>query len=261
MLIAQFLGVIERLAPAELAEDWDNVGLMVGRHNHAVRRVLVALELRDEVLAEARERDCDAILTHHPPIFPTISAVTDAGPPGSLILAAAEERRAVICAHTNLDAAAGGLNDEMATTLGLREAAPLVPADSAPALGLGRVGRLASPASLERFVVAVGAAYGGARLRYVGDPGTRVERVACCTGSGRGLIDAARASGADAFVTCDLTYHDADRATDLPLIGLHHAEVERHALRRWTRTLERALAGHPVEVLFAATDTDPWQQA
>ena len=56
MLVAELLAVIERLAPSAFAEEWDNVGLLVGRHNQAVSRVLVALELRDEVLGEAADR-------------------------------------------------------------------------------------------------------------------------------------------------------------------------------------------------------------
>ena len=126
MLVAQVLAAVERLAPPALAEDWDNVGLIVGRHNQPVRRLLVALELRGDVLGEAREHGCDAILTHHPPIFPSIHAVTD-GAAGELVLRAAEDRLAVLAAHTNLDAARGGLNDVMAEILGMSAAVPLRP--------------------------------------------------------------------------------------------------------------------------------------
>ncbi|MEZ0285862.1 MAG: Nif3-like dinuclear metal center hexameric protein, partial [Thermoleophilia bacterium] len=88
MLVAQLLAAIERLAPSALAEEWDNVGLLVGRHNQPARRVLVALELRDEVLGEAREAGCDAVVTHHPPIFPTLAALTDGGTASELVLRA-----------------------------------------------------------------------------------------------------------------------------------------------------------------------------
>src|SRR5205823_11079761 len=80
MLAAQFLAAVERLAPTALAEDWDNVGLLVGRHNQPVRRALVALELRDEVLGEARGHGCGLVLTHHPPSFPALAALTEAAP-------------------------------------------------------------------------------------------------------------------------------------------------------------------------------------
>jgi dinuclear metal center YbgI/SA1388 family protein len=259
MLVAQVLAAVERLAPPSLAEEWDNVGLIVGRHNQPVRRLLVALELRGDVLGEAREHRCDAVLVHHPPIFPSISAVTD-GAAGELVLRAAEDRVAVMAAHTNLDAARGGLNDVMAEILGITAATPLRPSPAMPSCGLGRIGSV-RPLTLGSLAEAVAQGFGGAPVSYAGDPWIQVRRVACCTGSGASLIDDARAAEADAFVTSDLKYHDADRAEGLPLVCLPHARAERVALKRWTKALERALVPDGVEVRFAEADTDPWQTA
>ncbi len=211
------------------------------------------------MLGEAREHGCDAVLTHHPPIFPSISAVTD-GAAGELVLRAAEDHLAVIAAHTNLDAARGGLNDVMAEILGITAAVPLRPTRTcrrAAWAASARCGR--SP--LSGLVEAVTA---GLRRRpgvLRGRPWTQVRRVACCTGSGASLIDDARAAEADAFVTSDLKYHDADRAEGLPLISLPHARAERVALKRWSKVLQKAVASQGVEVRFAETDTDPWQVA
>ena len=83
--------------------------------------------------------------------------------------------------------------------------------------------------------------------------------MACCTGAGGSLIDEARAAEADAYVTSDLRYHDADRAEGLPLVALPHARAERVALKGWTKGFERAMAPEGVEVRFAEADTDPWQ--
>jgi dinuclear metal center YbgI/SA1388 family protein len=258
MLVAQLLAAVERLAPPSLAEDWDNVGLIVGRHNQPAHRLIVALELRDEVLDEAREHECDAVLTHHPPIFPALTALSDAGVSSELVLRAAESRVAVMAAHTNLDAAPGGLNDIMAELLGLDGARPLRPADGDPRAGLGRIGHT-EPTTLEALVARVSEGFAAPPVAYSGDPWARVERVACCTGSGGSLIDDARAAEADAYVTSDLRYHDADRAEGLPLIALPHARAERVTMKRWTRTLQRALASERVEVRFADAETDPWQ--
>ncbi|MGB1627583.1 MAG: Nif3-like dinuclear metal center hexameric protein, partial [Miltoncostaeaceae bacterium] len=138
--MGELLAVLDRLAPVRLAEEWDNVGLMVGLRDRPATRVLVALDLREHVLDEARDADADVVLLHHPPIFPALSAVSDQGMAGALVLRAAEERIAVVAAHTNLDSAAGGLNDKMAEALGMRERAPLAPDADDPAAGLGRVG-------------------------------------------------------------------------------------------------------------------------
>jgi dinuclear metal center YbgI/SA1388 family protein len=262
MLVADLLTVVERLAPSALAEEWDNVGLIVGRRDRSVRRVLVALELRDGVLAEAADRECDAILVHHPPIFPALSSVTDASPAAELVLRAAETGTAVVAAHTNLDAAAGGLNDVMAGLLGLSGAAPLRPSPIDPEQGLGRVGRAADGMTVARLVEAVGEAFGGPARRFVGETGAPVTTVACCTGSGASLIPDAAAAGATAYVTSDLKYHDADRAAPgLALVSVPHACVERVAMGHWAQTLGAALAPAGVQVRFAETDTDPWRDA
>lgn len=257
MLVAQLAAHVDRLAPVGLAEDWDNVGLVVGRHNRPLTRVLVALELRDEVLREAREVGCGAVVTHHPPIFPSVSALTDGGAASELVLRAAESRIAVVAAHTNLDSARGGLNDLMAEELGIGAAVPLAPAADDPGAGLGRVGSVA-PTTLQELAQRAAQAF-GARAGFAGDGWTGVRTVACCTGSGASLMEAARAAGADAYVTSDLKYHDADRAAGMTLIGLPHASVERHVLKRWSRVLARVLAEEGVETRFAAADTDPWQ--
>lgn len=259
MLVSGFLAALERRAPAALAEEWDNVGLMVGRRDRAVTRLLVALELRDEVLREAGEAGCDAILVHHPPVFPSLRALTDASPVGDLLLRAAEDRVAVVAAHTNLDSARGGLNDMMGAVLGLAaDAPPLRPATADPAAGLGRVGEVAHT-TLGDLVARVAAAFPGP-ITHTGDPATPVARVACCTGSGASLIGDAEAAGVDAYVTGDLKYHDADRSA-VPLINVPHAGVEREAMRRWTEALARDLAAEGVVVRFAGADTDPWRRA
>lgn len=260
MLVAQLLTHVDRLAPFSLAEEWDNVGLIVGRHNRPVRRVLVALELRDDVLHEARERGCEAVVTHHPPIFPSLAALSDAGSAAEVVLSAAEARVAVVAAHTNLDSAGGGLNDHFAAMLGLERTRPMTPHPSDAAAGLGRIGTT-GPVSLEAFVARVATALDGVQVSFAGDPGARIATVAVCTGSGASLIDTARAAEVDVYVTGDLRYHDADRAQGMPLVMAPHARVERLAMRRWFRHLERALAAEGVEAHFAEADTDPWHRA
>jgi dinuclear metal center YbgI/SA1388 family protein len=260
VFVAQLLATVDRLAPFALAEEWDNVGLIVGRHNRTVQRVLVALELRDEILQEAAERACDTVVVHHPPIFPSVSALTDDAP-SELVLSAAEHRVSVVAAHTNLDSAVGGLNDQMAGILGLSAVRPLTPARHDPNAGLGRIGAIATT-SLERLVQSVADVMDRPPVIYAGDPGVHVSRIACCTGSGASMIDAARDADADVFITSDLKYHDADRARGMPLIGVPHARVERLAMHQWFRSVfERALSPEGVESMYADADTDPWQAA
>ncbi len=262
MNTGDLLAVLDDLAPMRLAEHWDNVGLMVGRRDRPVSRVLVALDLRAAVLDEAAATGADLVLVHHPPIFPAMSAVTDERTAGALVLRAAEERIGVVAAHTNLDSAAGGLNDLMAGALGVSATCPLVPDADDPAVGLGRVGDIA-PTPLGVLAMRAVEAFSPrhANLGMAGDPAMAVTRVAVCTGSGRSLIDAARAAGADAYVTGDLTYHDADAAEGMGLVNVPHGAVEQHCMRAWAPALASALVPRGVEVAVTSVDTDPWREA
>lgn len=252
--VADLLGVLEALAPAALAEEWDNVGLLVGSDAAPATRVLVALDLRDGVLDDAERDGCDVVLTHHPPIFPTLTSVTDRTAAGRLVTRAIRGGIAVVSAHTNLDSARGGLNDVMCDLLSVGDTRPLVPASGDASVGLGRVGGF--DGTLDELTQRCRRAFGGAAVHgVVGDPAQRLSTVAVCTGSGGSFIDAARASGADAYVTGDLKYHDADRAEGMALVNVGHAEVEGVALDRWARTL--ALHSPGITITTAAT-TSPW---
>lgn len=117
--VDEFLKVLERLAPPSMAEEWDNCGLQVGLSDHESSEVLVSLNVDDAVIDEAVASGCGLILTHHPLIFQPLSAVSDASASGRLAQRAAAAGIAIVAAHTNLDAAPGGLADVMAGLIDL----------------------------------------------------------------------------------------------------------------------------------------------
>ncbi len=126
MLVEDLERSIETLAPLALAEAWDNVGLLVGRRGTEVRKVLVALDLTEDVVVEAVTGDYQAIVTHHPLIFAPLKRVTDRERVGVMVSQLIAADLALFAAHTNLDAAPGGLNDLVARELGLADLSPLV---------------------------------------------------------------------------------------------------------------------------------------
>jgi dinuclear metal center YbgI/SA1388 family protein len=257
MDIAGLLDVVESCAPWGLAEEWDNVGLIVGRRTREVTSVAVALDLRAAVIDAARAHGDQAILVHHPPIFPSVSSVSDAQPQSELILRAAELGIAVIAAHTNLDSAVGGLNDIMAELLGITDAQPLAPNVQHPGAGLGRVGN-SREITLEGVFRRLNAALRGP-ITTTADTDQPVGRLACCTGSGASFIDVARDVDVDVYVTSDLKYHDADRAYGMTLVNIPHGQIEAYALARWVPTLALALSECGVVAHMSDVDTDPWQ--
>ncbi|MBU0514591.1 MAG: Nif3-like dinuclear metal center hexameric protein, partial [Proteobacteria bacterium] len=126
--VSDFLDLLAPTAPPSLAESWDRVGLMVGARDWPVSRVLVGLELTADFLDRAADFSADVLLVHHPPLFRPLTALDPTRPPAALVLRAYEERRAVIAAHTNLDAARGGVSDALALALGLTRVRTLRPA-------------------------------------------------------------------------------------------------------------------------------------
>ncbi len=119
--VADIAKKMERLAPLSLVEEWDNVGLQVGREDAEIESVMLALDVTDSVLDSAIKHGCGMIIAHHPLFFRDIKAVTERTSAGAVALRAAESRVAVYIAHTNLDNARAGINDYLASALGLND--------------------------------------------------------------------------------------------------------------------------------------------
>lgn len=188
------------LAPRECAQDWDNVGFLVGRRDREVRKVLAAMDITEDVIDEAVRWGADLIVTHHPVIFHGQKSVTDRDVTGNRVLRLLEGGLSAICMHTNLDCAEGGVNDILAQTLGVQNPERFTNE------GVGRCGWLAGPMALPEFVRLVSRALGCNGVRYA-DAGKPVHRVAVGGGACGEFEDAAIAAGCDTFVTADLSYH------------------------------------------------------
>ena len=203
------------LAPRALAAEWDNVGLLAGRADREVRKILVSLDITEAVAEEAERMGADLIVSHHPLIFHPAKSVTDRDPAGRLLLRLIGAGLSAVCMHTNLDAAGGGVNDALAAALGLENAAPV--SDG----GIERVG--APPAFLDR----VRAALSLSGMRYA-DGGRPIRKVAVGGGACGDFLWEAAALGCDAFVTADLKYnHFLDaQALGLTVIDAGHFPTE-----------------------------------
>ncbi|MBZ4656216.1 MAG: putative cyclohydrolase 1 type 2 [Thermoanaerobacter sp.] len=111
--------MMDKLAPRKLAEEWDNVGLIVGDGSKDVSKVLVALDTTFEVVKEAIEKKVDMIITHHPLIFKPIKNVRTDNPVGSLLIRLIKNDISLYAAHTSFDIAQNGINDILCNVLGI----------------------------------------------------------------------------------------------------------------------------------------------
>lgn len=118
MNVGRVTRILEQLAPPEFAESWDNVGLLIGASDWPAERVLLTIDLTEEVLDEAIADGAQMIVAYHPPIFEPLRSVNDQSAQSRIVLNAARNNIAVYSPHTALDAAPGGVNDWLASGLG-----------------------------------------------------------------------------------------------------------------------------------------------
>ena len=118
MNVDRVVEALESIAPPHYAESWDNVGLLIGSRRWAAERIMLTVDLTEEVLREAIDADAQMILAYHPPVFQPLKALTDDTPAQRIALEAARAAIAVYSPHTALDAAPGGVNDWLAQGLG-----------------------------------------------------------------------------------------------------------------------------------------------
>jgi dinuclear metal center YbgI/SA1388 family protein len=130
--IAALTAAMQRIAPIQLAEEWDNVGLLVGSTGDRVRRILLCIDLTEAVLDEAVRKKTDAIVAYHPPIFSPRKSITDADAGGRILLRAIASGIAIHSPHTAADAATDGVNDWLADGLGDGTRRAIDPASELP---------------------------------------------------------------------------------------------------------------------------------
>ena len=219
--VKEIYSFLDYKAPFYSQMGFDNAGFLVGRGDQQVSRILVALDITEEVIQEAAELGAELIVSHHPVIWDGPKSVTDETVLGRKLLALTTNGISAICAHTNLDTAYGGVNDAFAAALGLTGVELLKSYgnyhDGTP-YGIERTGFLTwEPSSLPEFAAFVKDRLGSNGVRYV-DAGRPVKKVAVGGGNCSGSIYDALYAGCDTFVTADVKY---DGFLDAKAIGLN----------------------------------------
>lgn len=252
--VQQVLEILEQIAPPELACSWDNVGLLVDA-GRPVTSIMTALDITADVVRDAAESGCELIVSHHPVIFDPLRRVTAEDVPAMLL----QNGISAICMHTNLDAAAGGVNEVLADIFGMQDPEPF-------AGGCGRVGsiepitvpQLARKAQQELAARCNAPDAGPAVQVKFADTGKPVQRLAVISGAGGSLFEEALAMGADCLLTGEANHHHACDAKrlGLSLIAAGHYATEFPVTAAVAEKLRAALPG--VEVLVSTANKDPY---
>lgn len=254
---------LENIAPAAIAETWDNPGLQIGDPSQEVRKILATLDPTLKALREASNREAQLLLTHHPLIFPSLSCLNRNIYPGDIIFEACGKRTAIVAAHTNLDSAQGGINDMLASLFALRNIQVLQKNAIHPNTGLGRIGDLPVPEDLFALASRIKKLLGSEAVGVCGGGEKAVRRVAVVGGSGGGLLSLAASMGADVLVTGDVSHHDALRAATLGmgLIDAGHFHTEKKAFALFAGRFKELLGreGWNVQVETLEDEMNPQQ--
>lgn len=240
--MSDIINYMEELAPVSLAEDWDNSGFLIGKREATTESVVLSLDFNEAAIEKAIEAGAKLIITHHPVFLQPIKTINTDDALGRRIIKAIENGISVYCAHTNLDYAKGGTNDELFRILELANKIGFLPSPKNPDISMGRIGNLPYEMSLEDFSAYIGRKLDTNLIRYVGDGKKIIKKIALCTGSGAGntFFSTAIEKGCDAYLTADIKYHQALDALDmgLPLIDATHYATEVIILESLKKYLE-----------------------
>jgi len=254
---------IEEMFPPTLAAQWDNTGLQLGDPEWEVKKVMIALDPLPEVLREAAGKKINLVVTHHPLFFDPIKSLDLSRGNGLAVTTSIKNKIAVYAAHTSFDRASGGLNDFLSERLGLLGTRPLEPMEGNRDEGFGRIGSLKKPISAKALAERVKKALSLQEVRLTGELTRKINAVALCGGSGADLLELAADSGADAFITGDVKYHQAltALARGICLIDAGHQGTELPAMeplaaRNREKFREKALG---ISVENCTTQIAPWK--
>lgn len=249
--------IMNRIAPRQLAEDWDNPGLLVGSFDSEVKKIFVCLDVTDETVKSAVDFGADLIIAHHPIIFRAVKNFRTDLPLGRKIEMLIKNNISVFAAHTNLDSVEGGVNDVLAEKIGLIDVKTFD-----DELSLGRIGYLPNKMDAVTFAKHV-AKNLDADVRLIDAGDFLIEKVGICGGAGSEFISKAKFLSAQAFVTGDVKYHEAQNAVEnkIHVVDAGHFATEFpivHALAKILRA-EFDKLGYNIKVAEDTTSRDVYK--
>lgn len=216
MKLYEIIKNAEIFAPNELAEEWDNVGLMVGGKDREIKAAVVTLDVTEAAVSFAADNKCDLIVSHHPFIMPKISSIDFGTKKGALIEKLIKNNIAVYSMHTNFDTTEGGVNDALCEIFELKNRITD---------GMVRKGE-AEETTLGVFIDTVKEKLGVSHVTYCGDLNKKIQKVAVCGGGGGSFIP--DCFDCDVLLTGEAKYHEYQMAVenDFAVISAGHFETE-----------------------------------
>lgn len=226
MICKEIISKIESRYPKTYAMDWDNVGLLVGRSDKEVKKVYIALDATDEVIANAVFFGADMLITHHPLIFKALSQINDSNFISRRVMTLIRNDISYYAMHTNYDVM--GMADLAGEMLELKDAEVLDVTEPDIQEGIGRVADLDEEMSLEECCHFIKEKFHLPNVKVFGDRTQRISRIAIVPGAGKSFIGAALIKGADLLITGDIDHHEGIDAVaqGMALVDAGHYGIE-----------------------------------
>ena len=261
MLAKKLIDRFESFAPKTIAFTNDPVGLQIGNVNNDIKRVLVTLDVRPEVVDEAIKQNCDMIFSHHPLIFRPIKNLDLSNPQNQMYAKLIQNSILVYSAHTNLVVAKGGMNDWLTEAMGLNHVQMVY--SNHYDTNIGRIGVLPTPVTVEEFTKTLKKIFNLDGLRLVAnDNKAMVKNVAVVGGDGGKFYPEMLKAGADVFVTGDVYYHTGhDMLADgINVVDVGH-NVEKICIPKLASLFNEWKANNDwkVEIIESTVNTNPYQ--
>lgn len=215
MKIKEIYDFLNKIAPFETAAEWDNTGMSIGSLQNEVSKVLISLDVTNDLITKAKESGAQLVVTHHPLIFSPVSVIEQ----GSVLYNAVKSGVTFISSHTCLDKAEGGVTDCLAEKVNAKN---LYNSQYDDFLKVGEI----TPCTVEEFACKVKQSL-GCTVAYT-DCGKLISKVGFCSGAGGDLVFAAAKEGADALLTGEAKHHEylASKEVGVALFSAGHYETE-----------------------------------
>jgi len=224
--LKDIISIIEDWAPIENAEDFDNVGLIVGDADQNVKKAIITIDSLEIVVDEAIEKNCDLIISFHPIIFNGLKKISQDSYVERVVRKVIKNDICIYCIHTNLDNHFNGVNHMISKKLNLKETEFLIPKKESK-IGMGMIGKLNTKITEKEFLNYVKDKMNTNFIKHSPLINKKLQKIAVLGGSGSFAIEQAINSKADCFITADLKYHDYFKAENkILLLDIGHFESE-----------------------------------
>lgn len=239
MKLREIIGELNTIYNSESAENWDNVGLLLGDENREIDKILFCLDLTMDVVKEAIEKNVNLIISHHPLIFSGIKKITNETILGNKILKLIENKISVCSMHTNVDFSVNGLNDfilkrifgnentKMCNEVKYEKYNNIKNEMESHIKGYARIKELKEEMTLREIINLIKEKLNIKFVRYVGDEEKKIKNIGLVTGSGISLMEDIK-NDIDLFLTGDLKHHESLDVLEngKVLIDIGHYESE-----------------------------------